>query len=283
MSMPAVRAAAVSASRVHTAGPASSAATSSPALSRTPRPGGGPATRAISWERWAWLIRGLRPTPGRSPSPSSPSAAKRANRWRTAFGLQPSAWAMAGTRSPSQDNEMICARRIQSAGACRAPASLRILRSSPASAGGRANSSQMDHIRAEVERQAAAPAPAVAPLALADRCDASAVVGGPNGRTSRGACGAQGFIRAVLPSGNDLIFCAHHGREQEAALAAAGATIHDETGKIDAEHSPRRRLVEMPDVGTLRRAPVRDKGDPVVAARRDGWAAVGSSSGRHAR
>ncbi len=77
-------------------------------------------------------------------------------------------------------------------------------------------------------------APTVAPLAHTDRCDASAVVGGPNGRTGRGACGAQGFIRAVLPSGNDLIFCAHHGREQEAALAAAGATIHDETGKINA-------------------------------------------------
>ena len=77
-------------------------------------------------------------------------------------------------------------------------------------------------------------APTVAPLTLADRCDASAVVGGPNGRTGRGACRAQAFIRAVLPSGNDLVFCAHHGREQEAALAAAGASIHDETGRINA-------------------------------------------------
>jgi hypothetical protein len=77
-------------------------------------------------------------------------------------------------------------------------------------------------------------APTVAPLTLNDRCDAPAVVGGPNRRIGRGACGAQGFIRAVLPSGNDLIFCAHHGREQEAALAAAGATIRDETDKIDA-------------------------------------------------
>jgi hypothetical protein len=81
------------------------------------------------------------------------------------------------------------------------------------------------------ETFAAAP---VAPLTHADRCDASAVVGGPNGRTGRGSCGAQGFIRAVLPSGNDLVFCAHHGREQEAALVAAGATIHDETGRINA-------------------------------------------------
>lgn len=76
-------------------------------------------------------------------------------------------------------------------------------------------------------------APAVAGLTLADRCDAPAVVFGPNGRTGRGACGAQGFIRAVLPSGDDLVFCAHHGREHEAALAAAGATIRDETGTID--------------------------------------------------
>jgi hypothetical protein len=42
---------------------------------------------------------------------------------------------------------MICARRIPSAGACRAPASLRILRSSAASSGGRANNSfgMVDH------------------------------------------------------------------------------------------------------------------------------------------
>ena len=77
-------------------------------------------------------------------------------------------------------------------------------------------------------------APTVAGLTLADRCDAPAVVGGPDGRTGRGACGAQGFIRAVLPSGNDLVFCAHHGREQEAALAATGATIRDETDAINA-------------------------------------------------
>jgi len=86
---------------------------------------------------------------------------------------------------------------------------------------------------ATLDKDVSRAAPIVAPLALTDRCDASAVAGAPNGRTGRGACGAQGFIRAVLPSGNDLIFCAHHGREQEAALAAAGATIRDETGAIN--------------------------------------------------
>jgi len=77
-------------------------------------------------------------------------------------------------------------------------------------------------------------APAVAPLTAFDRCDASALVGGPNGRPERGACGAQAFVRAVLPSGQDLVFCAHHGREHEAALAAAGATIRDGSDTIDA-------------------------------------------------
>jgi hypothetical protein len=86
---------------------------------------------------------------------------------------------------------------------------------------------------ATLDKDLTSAAPSVSALTLADRCDASAVVGGPDGRTGRGACGAQGFVRAVLPSGNDLIFCAHHGREQEAALAAAGATIRDETGKIN--------------------------------------------------
>ena len=75
---------------------------------------------------------------------------------------------------------------------------------------------------------------AVAPLALTDRCDAAAVVMRANGRSGRGTCGAQGFIRALLPSGRDLVFCAHHGREHEAALAAAGATVRDESGTIDA-------------------------------------------------
>jgi hypothetical protein len=75
---------------------------------------------------------------------------------------------------------------------------------------------------------------AVAPLRLTDRCDAPAVVGLPNGRKGRGTCGAQAFLRAVLPGGLDLVFCAHHGREHEAALAAVGATIRDDSGRLDA-------------------------------------------------
>ena len=80
----------------------------------------------------------------------------------------------------------------------------------------------------------ASAAPTVAPPTLADRCDASAVVGGPNGRTGRGPCGAQALIRVVLPSGKGLVFCAHHGREHEVPLAAAGATVHDGTDAVTA-------------------------------------------------
>ena len=75
---------------------------------------------------------------------------------------------------------------------------------------------------------------AVAPLELTDRCDAPAVVGLPNGRRGRGTCGAQALLRAVLPGGLDLIFCAHHGREHEAALAAVGATIRDDSATLGA-------------------------------------------------
>jgi hypothetical protein len=47
-------------------------------------------------------------------------------------------------------------------------------------------------------------------------------------------CGAQAFVRAVLPSGSDLVFCAHHGRQYEAGLIAARAIIRDDSGVLDA-------------------------------------------------
>jgi hypothetical protein len=61
------------------------------------------------------------------------------------------------------------------------------------------------------------------PLLAADRCD---------------RCGAQAYVRAVLPGGGDLLFCAHHGRKYSDSLRATGADIQDETD----------RLVETPSV-----------------------------------
>lgn len=53
-------------------------------------------------------------------------------------------------------------------------------------------------------------------LTAADRCD---------------ACGAQGYIRVTMASG-ELIFCAHHGRKHAAALADVATHIQDETQRL---------------------------------------------------
>jgi len=57
-------------------------------------------------------------------------------------------------------------------------------------------------------------------LSAADRCD---------------RCGAQAYVRVTLTSGGELLFCAHHGREHAEKLRNIAITIHDETGRLDAE------------------------------------------------
>ena len=56
-------------------------------------------------------------------------------------------------------------------------------------------------------------------LTSADRCD---------------RCGARAYIRAVLPSGGELLFCAHHGRLLEPSLRAREVRLLDETGQLTA-------------------------------------------------
>ncbi|BDH57102.1 hypothetical protein [Tsukamurella sp. PLM1] len=51
---------------------------------------------------------------------------------------------------------------------------------------------------------------AFAPLTASDRCD---------------RCSAAAQVRAVLPSGFELLFCSHHYTEHSAKLEAQGATI----------------------------------------------------------
>jgi len=53
-------------------------------------------------------------------------------------------------------------------------------------------------------------------LTAADRCD---------------ACGAQGYVRVTMPSG-ELIFCAHHGRKHADALASVATHIQDESDRL---------------------------------------------------
>jgi hypothetical protein len=62
-----------------------------------------------------------------------------------------------------------------------------------------------------------------APLQLSDRCD---------------SCGAQAFVAVQLDgTAAELLFCGHHYRRHETALAAAGARIHDERSRINEKPS----------------------------------------------
>ncbi|HEY8300888.1 MAG TPA: hypothetical protein VIG48_03225 [Jatrophihabitans sp.] len=63
-------------------------------------------------------------------------------------------------------------------------------------------------------------------LTALDRCD---------------RCGAQAYVRTVLASGSELLFCNHHWHENEDRLREIAVNIQDETG----------RLVEVPAVAVL--------------------------------
>ncbi|WP_372592860.1 hypothetical protein [Actinotalea sp.] len=59
-----------------------------------------------------------------------------------------------------------------------------------------------------------------APLTAADRCD---------------RCGAQAYVRVVLPTG-DLFFCGHHARKHADAFADVAVHVHDEMDRLEQEH-----------------------------------------------
>ena len=54
-------------------------------------------------------------------------------------------------------------------------------------------------------------------LTAADRCD---------------RCGAQAYLRVLLMSGGELLFCGHHGREHGDALRTVASDIHDQTDQL---------------------------------------------------
>ncbi|MDQ1604165.1 MAG: hypothetical protein QOE01_2010 [Actinomycetota bacterium] len=51
-------------------------------------------------------------------------------------------------------------------------------------------------------------------LSATDRCD---------------RCGAQAYIRVTMPSGGELLFCAHHGRAHEAKLREVAVGFQDQS------------------------------------------------------
>lgn len=71
------------------------------------------------------------------------------------------------------------------------------------------------------KREESAPAEAaLAPawlLTAVDRCD---------------RCGAQAYVRVLLPGGRELLFCAHHNRQHASALAKIAVEIQDETIRL---------------------------------------------------
>ena len=54
-------------------------------------------------------------------------------------------------------------------------------------------------------------------LTALDRCD---------------RCGAQAYVRVLLPSRLELLFCAHHNRQYSSALANIAVEIQDETVRL---------------------------------------------------
>jgi hypothetical protein len=68
----------------------------------------------------------------------------------------------------------------------------------------------------EQESQAADGSEAEA-LTAVDRCD---------------RCGAQAYVRVLLPNGLELLFCAHHNRQHSSALTKIAVGIHDETDRL---------------------------------------------------
>jgi hypothetical protein len=54
-------------------------------------------------------------------------------------------------------------------------------------------------------------------LTAADRCD---------------RCGVRAYVRVLLPSGLELLFCAHHNRLYATALTKIAVAIRDETERL---------------------------------------------------
>jgi hypothetical protein len=51
-------------------------------------------------------------------------------------------------------------------------------------------------------------------------------------------CGAQAYVRVVLPGDLQLLFCAHHNRQHAEALAKIAVEIQDETERLSKPQDP---------------------------------------------
>ena len=60
--------------------------------------------------------------------------------------------------------------------------------------------------------------PLAGTLTATDRCD---------------RCGARAYVRVLLPSRRELLFCAHHNRQYASALTKIAVEIRDETDRLE--------------------------------------------------
>ncbi|HWG61659.1 MAG TPA: hypothetical protein VG253_08105 [Streptosporangiaceae bacterium] len=58
-----------------------------------------------------------------------------------------------------------------------------------------------------------------------------------NARDLCDRCGAQAYVRVVLPGQGELLFCAHHSRQHAEALSKVAVEIQDETERLSATAS----------------------------------------------
>ena len=61
-------------------------------------------------------------------------------------------------------------------------------------------------------------------LSATDRCD---------------RCNAQAYVRVLLPSGADLLFCGHHWSRHEEVLRPQAVEVVDETHRLNASTTAR--------------------------------------------
>ena len=107
--------------------------------------------------------------------------------------------------------------------------------------------------------------PAFAPLTARDRCDAATVAPKGDSLHQRGPCGAQAFVRVILKSGAELLFCGHCIDEQaQGAGASKNAAVRAiKANSLDASES----LADYLDAESDRHVRVRNSQRAVAAAR----------------
>jgi hypothetical protein len=77
--------------------------------------------------------------------------------------------------------------------------------------------------------------PAVEPAARDEEGDVTGAIAPTKPLTALDVCdrcGAQAYVRVLLPNSGELLFCAHHSREHLPALKKVAVDIQDETQRL---------------------------------------------------